>query len=157
MFYPARWQRITVDQSKVLKNRLFLFFGGATRYIVTTCTMDRHKRKRRGSGALVFKFFFLSQSHSGGVLCMMHKCGWYTEKYILSPLSQVVCFYALTFPHLCSFSPSLVKELLSPRRAPVLGMSQMSPSSSGYELSDLKNIKISAMHHAEIMHLWYFS
>ena len=32
MLYPARWKRITVDQSKVLKNRLFHFFG-ATRYM----------------------------------------------------------------------------------------------------------------------------
>ena len=31
MFYPARWKKITVDQSKVLKNGLFLFLG-ATRY-----------------------------------------------------------------------------------------------------------------------------
>ena len=31
MLYPARWKKITVDQSKVLKNRLFRFFG-ATRY-----------------------------------------------------------------------------------------------------------------------------
>ena len=32
MFYPARWKKITVDQSKVLKNQLFRFLG-ATRYI----------------------------------------------------------------------------------------------------------------------------
>ena len=43
MLYPARWKGITVDQSKVLKNRLFRFFfscfffffwggGGGTRY-----------------------------------------------------------------------------------------------------------------------------
>ena len=31
MLYPARWKKITVDQSKVLKNWLFRFFG-ATRY-----------------------------------------------------------------------------------------------------------------------------
>ena len=31
MLYPARWKKITVDQSKVLKIRLFRFFG-ATRY-----------------------------------------------------------------------------------------------------------------------------
>ena len=31
MLYPARWKKITVDQSKVLKNRLFRFWG-ATRY-----------------------------------------------------------------------------------------------------------------------------
>ena len=31
MFYPARWKKITVDQSKVLQNRLFRFFW-ATRY-----------------------------------------------------------------------------------------------------------------------------
>ena len=31
MLYPARWKKITVDQSKVLKNRLFRFLG-ATRY-----------------------------------------------------------------------------------------------------------------------------
>ena len=31
MLYPARCKRITVDQSKVLKNRLFRFVG-ATRY-----------------------------------------------------------------------------------------------------------------------------
>ena len=32
MHYPSRWKKITVDQSKVLKNRLFPFFvwgGGA--------------------------------------------------------------------------------------------------------------------------------
>ena len=36
MLYPARWKKITVDQSKVLKNWLYrLFrFGGATRYSV---------------------------------------------------------------------------------------------------------------------------
>ena len=28
MLYPARCKRITVDESKVLKNRLFRFFGG---------------------------------------------------------------------------------------------------------------------------------
>ena len=33
MLYPARWKRITVDQSKVLKNLLFRFLG-ATRYLV---------------------------------------------------------------------------------------------------------------------------
>ena len=32
MLYPARWKGITVDQSKVLKNWLFLFWG-ATRYL----------------------------------------------------------------------------------------------------------------------------
>ena len=32
MFYPARWKKITVDQSKVLKNRLFRYFW-ATRYM----------------------------------------------------------------------------------------------------------------------------
>ena len=34
MLYPANWKKITVDQSKVLKNRLYrLFrFWGATRY-----------------------------------------------------------------------------------------------------------------------------
>ena len=31
MLYPARWKKITVDQSKVLKNQLFRFFW-ATRY-----------------------------------------------------------------------------------------------------------------------------
>ena len=33
MLYPARWKKITVDQSKVLKNWLFRFFWGATRYM----------------------------------------------------------------------------------------------------------------------------
>ena len=33
MLCPARWKRITVGQSKVLKNRLFRF-RGATRYII---------------------------------------------------------------------------------------------------------------------------
>ena len=28
MLYAARWKKITVDQSKVLKNQLFRFFGG---------------------------------------------------------------------------------------------------------------------------------
>ena len=28
MLYPAKWKRITVGQSKVLKNRLFRFWGG---------------------------------------------------------------------------------------------------------------------------------
>ena len=32
MLYPARWKKITIDESKVLKNRLFRVFG-ATRYI----------------------------------------------------------------------------------------------------------------------------
>ena len=32
MLYPAKWKKITVDQSKVLKNWLFRFWG-ATRYI----------------------------------------------------------------------------------------------------------------------------
>ena len=34
MLYPTSWKKITVDQSKVLKNRLYrLFrFWGATRY-----------------------------------------------------------------------------------------------------------------------------
>ena len=32
MLYPAKWKRITVDQSKFLKNWLFRFFWGATRY-----------------------------------------------------------------------------------------------------------------------------
>ena len=27
MFYPAKWKKITVDQSKVLKNRMFRLFG----------------------------------------------------------------------------------------------------------------------------------
>ena len=27
MFYPARWKKITVDQSKVLENWLFRFLG----------------------------------------------------------------------------------------------------------------------------------
>ena len=31
MLYPAKWKWITVDQSKVLRNRLFRFFW-ATRY-----------------------------------------------------------------------------------------------------------------------------
>ena len=35
MLYSARWKKITVDQSKVLRNRLFRFLGGppGTRYI----------------------------------------------------------------------------------------------------------------------------
>ena len=32
MLYPARWKKITVDQSKVLKNLLFRYFW-ATRYL----------------------------------------------------------------------------------------------------------------------------
>ena len=27
LLYPARWKKITIDQSKVLKNRLFRFLG----------------------------------------------------------------------------------------------------------------------------------
>ena len=34
MLYPARWKKITVDQSKVLKNLLFRYFW-ATRYSVS--------------------------------------------------------------------------------------------------------------------------
>ena len=34
MFYPARWKKITVDQNKVLKNRLFRFFWGHPVYKV---------------------------------------------------------------------------------------------------------------------------
>ena len=38
MFYPARWKKITVDQSKVLENRLYRLFRfyWATRYIIIT-------------------------------------------------------------------------------------------------------------------------
>ena len=34
MLYPARWKRITVDKSKVLKNWLFHFFGPPGIYIL---------------------------------------------------------------------------------------------------------------------------
>ena len=39
MLYPARWKKITVDQSKVLKNLLFHFFG-ATRYYILIMNDD---------------------------------------------------------------------------------------------------------------------
>ena len=41
MLYPARWKKITVDQSKVLKNLLFRVFG-ATRYIHLTTIRSHH-------------------------------------------------------------------------------------------------------------------
>ena len=42
MFYPARWKKITVDQSKVLKNRLYRLFRfyWATRYISNSGRKD---------------------------------------------------------------------------------------------------------------------
>ena len=46
MLYPARWKKITVDQSKVLKNRLYrLFcFFWATRYIWNGCEQNKRKK-----------------------------------------------------------------------------------------------------------------
>ena len=56
MFYPARWKKITVDQSKVLKNRLyrlFRFFVWATRYsrlsLQTAGLLSRAPRARSGA------------------------------------------------------------------------------------------------------------
>ena len=43
MLYPARWKRITVDQSKVLKNRLFRFLGGHPVYGVQKISANHFK------------------------------------------------------------------------------------------------------------------
>ena len=54
MFYPARWKKRTVDQSKVLKTGGFFFGGGggATRYseaqnVVPSQTIDFSNEKKQ--------------------------------------------------------------------------------------------------------------
>ena len=49
MIYPARWKRITVDQSKVLKKFDCSYFLGATQYIAPIFPSVQHKIIEEGS------------------------------------------------------------------------------------------------------------
>ena len=54
MLYPAKWKKITVDQSKVLNNRLFRSFW-ATRYRLAI--EDRSDRSSKSHFAPFWKYF----------------------------------------------------------------------------------------------------
>ena len=78
MFYPTRWKKITVDQSKVLKNLLFRYFW-ATRYRMITCTWLTH----------VFCFYDLHQLWES--VCENKTNSVVSSELLISVVFQIVC------------------------------------------------------------------
>ena len=93
MFYPARCKKITVDQSKVLKNRLFRYFW-ATRYSKTHAVLYNH-------GATTtpwYKWYPVSFLHIHPTLAIY----FYTpRKDSLSLRVRIIRFLPVLYPYNC--------------------------------------------------------
>ena len=79
MFHPARWKKITVDQSKVVKNRLFRYFWVTRYYQDLIFLKDWPEKKGCNSNIVSISIHLFS--------IKMKLC---TLKY--SRLSLIVCF-----------------------------------------------------------------